>query len=280
MTTPENSLPAEIAEKEAAVRSQLRDFDRVIVAWSGGVDSTLVAYMATEELGVNAFAVTSASVSLKRADLELTKSLAREFGLNHRIIFTDELSQAEYRANPINRCFYCKTSLYTHLESLARELDVSAILNGTNIDDLGDHRPGLIAADNFQVYSPLADQGFTKSDIRILAAYLGLSNAQKPQAACLASRVPYGSHITEEILRQIENAESELERFGFTQFRVRHHDDVARLELDKEEMGRALELGDEIQSAIKACGYRFVALELGGFRSGSLNEGLIQVKHV
>ena len=280
MTMPETELSAEIAEKEAAIRSQLRDYERVIVAWSGGVDSTLVAYMATQELGANALAVTSASVSLKRADLELTKSLANDFGLNHRIIFTDELSKVEYRANPVNRCFYCKTSLYSHLEGLARELEVTAILNGTNVDDLGDHRPGLIAADNFQVHSPLADQGCTKSDIRILAEHLGLSNAQKPQAACLASRVPYGSHITEEILHQIESAESELERFGFTQFRVRHHDDVARLEIDKEEMGRALELADDIQAAIKACGYRFVALELGGFRSGSLNEGLIQVKHV
>ena len=272
-----NALPNVIAEKYASIRESIRDMERVIVAFSGGVDSSLVAHIANQELGENALAVTSASSSLKRSDLQLTKDLAQKWGLHHEVIITDELQKSEYRANPVNRCFHCKTSLYTSLEQLAQERGYKIVLNGTNIDDLGDHRPGLIAAKNFDVRSPLCDAGVTKSEIRTLAAHLGMDNADKPQAACLSSRVPYGSHITESILKQIERAESVLERFGIRQYRVRHHDDVARLEVDKSEMQVVLANADEIQAQIKACGYRFVAMELGGFRSGSLNDGLIHV---
>ena len=250
---------------------------RVIVAFSGGVDSSLVAHIANEVLGNNALAVTSASSSLKRSDLQLTKDLAQKWGLRHEVIVTDELQKSEYRANPVNRCFHCKTSLYTSLEQLAQDRGYKIVLNGTNVDDLGDHRPGLIAAKNFDVRSPLCDAGMTKAEIRVLAAHLGMDNADKPQAACLSSRVPYGSHITESILEQIESAESVLDSFGVRQYRVRHHDDVARLEIDKSEMHIVMDNADEIQAQIKACGYRFVAMELGGFRSGSLNDGLIHV---
>ena len=280
MNSNVTSLPPLLKAKSDDLRKQIRGYEKVLVAWSGGVDSTLVAVVAAEELGKNAVAVTSASVSLKRKDLELTESLAQDLGLNHRIIITDEITNSNYLKNPVNRCFYCKTSLYSHLTDLGEELQIHTVLNGTNVDDLGDHRPGLIAAKNFKVHSPLADSGFTKADIRELADYLGLPNAQKPQAACLASRVPYGSHITQEILEQIEAAESVLENHGFSQFRVRHHDDVARLELIPAEMPKALEKAECLQEEIKQCGYRFVAIELGGFRSGSLNEGVIQVKHV
>ena len=270
-------LDQALKTKYDSIRSSIRAMQRVIVAFSGGVDSSLVAYIAHQELGENALAVTSASSSLKRADLNLTRDLAASWGLNHHVIITDELTKSAYRANPINRCFHCKSSLYTSLEMLAQEQGYDIVLNGTNVDDLGDHRPGLIAAKNFDVRSPLCDAGMTKADIRSLAAYLGMENADKPQAACLSSRVPYGSHITEAILAQIESAETVLESFGIRQFRVRHHDDVARLEVDKSEMPAVLEHADEITAQIKACGYRFVAMELGGFRSGSLNDGLIQV---
>lgn len=266
--------------KYANLRSTLQSMERVIVAFSGGVDSSLVAFVANQELGHDALIVTSASKSLKRSDLGLTRNLAEKWGLNHRVVLTDELSKSGYRSNPVNRCFYCKTSLYSLLDSLAEEEKIEHVLNGTNIDDLGDHRPGLIAAKDHNVRSPLVEAGFSKSDIRELAKHLHLENADKPQAACLSSRVPYGTNIDESILEQIENAEDQLVDLGFTQFRVRHHDDVARIEIPTADMARALELNEAISNRIQSCGYRFVALDLAGFRSGSLNKGILDVVQV
>ena len=268
-------MDAELATKYATLKSNIDDLGRVIVAFSGGVDSSLVAYVAAETLGDDALAVTSGSKSLKRSDLKLAGELADKWGMRHRIIVTDEVLKPEYRANPVNRCFHCKTSLYEALEQIAADEGYDHVLNGTNTDDLGDHRPGLIAARNYEVVSPLVDAGFAKRDIRALAMTLGLENAQKPQAACLSSRFPYGSHITEARLAQVEAAEDALAALGFSQFRVRHHEDVARIEIVAEELPRALELREAIQERVKATGYRFVAVDLGGFRSGSLNEGLI-----
>lgn len=274
------SLSTETQTKYENLRTTIQTMGRVIVAFSGGVDSSLVAYVANQELGDDALIVTSASKSLKRSDLDLTEDLAVKWKLNHRIVLTDELSKAGYRSNPVNRCFYCKTSLYSLLASIAEEESIEYIINGTNVDDLGDHRPGLIAASNYQVRSPLVDTGFTKSDIRELATYLKLENADKPQAACLSSRVPYGTSIDESILEQIESAEDQLAELGFTQFRVRHHSDVARIEIPADDMPRALEMNEAISSRIQACGYRFVALDLAGFRSGSLNKGILDVVQV
>ena len=268
-------MDAELASKYGTLKSNIEQLGRVIVAFSGGVDSSLVAYVAAEALGDNALAVTSGSKSLKRSDLALAGTLAEKWGMRHRIIVTDEVLKPEYRANPVNRCFHCKTSLYDALEQIAADEGYDHVLNGTNTDDLGDHRPGLIAARNYDVVSPLVDAGFAKPDIRALAGSLGLENAQKPQAACLSSRFPYGSHITEARLAQVEAAEDALADLGFSQFRVRHHEEVARIELVAGELPRALELREAIQARIKATGYRFVAIDLGGFRSGSLNEGLI-----
>ena len=263
-------------DKHAALKSFIGGFDSAVVAYSGGVDSSLVAFVTAEMLGSRSLAVTSGSNSLKRDDLALSRELAQRWNMPHRVIVTDELDDPNYRANPTNRCFYCKTSLYTQLAQIADAEGFDAIFNGTNLDDLGDHRPGLIAAKEHGVRSPLAETGFNKADIRELAKTLGLENAQKPQSACLSSRVPYGTAIDAGLLRQIERAESALLALGFSQFRVRHHGDVARLELVATEFEKALARREVIVERLKACGYRFVALDMAGFRSGSLNEGLIE----
>ena len=269
-----------LAAKYEKLQADIRALGRVLVAFSGGVDSSLVAHVAAATLGENALAVTSGSKSLKRSDLKLAGELAEKWGMRHRVIVTDEVANPAYRANPVNRCFHCKTSLYDALARIASEEGFDHILNGTNADDLGDHRPGLQAAANYRVVAPLVDAGFRKADVRALAAELGMENAQKPQAACLSSRFPYGSHITEARLAQVEAAEDALADLGFSQFRVRHHEEVARIELVASELPRALELRTEVERRIKDAGYRYVAVDLGGFRSGSLNEGLIDVVQV
>ena len=260
--------------KYQALKQHITQFESVIVAFSGGIDSSLVAFVAGEVLGRNALAVTSASASLKRSDLALAKRLAEDWGIQHKVIVTDELSKPEYRANPTNRCFHCKTSLYTYLDELAKTDEIEVVLNGTNTDDLGDHRPGLIAANNFEVRSPLAECNFNKADIRALAHELGLENAEKPQAACLSSRFPYGTEITLALLEQVEAAEDVLADMGFNQCRVRHHGDIARLEVPQTLFSLALEKHDELNERISATGYHYVALDLGGFKSGSLNKVL------
>lgn len=264
----------EIEQKYNALKSNLLEYSSAIIAFSGGIDSSLVAFVAGQVLGDKALAVTSASASLKRADLALAKELAKEWGIQHKVIVTDELANPNYRENPANRCFYCKSSLYTYLDDLSTTEHVEVVLNGTNLDDLGDHRPGLLAADNYQVRSPLAECQFHKADIRELSHALGLRNADKPQAACLSSRFPYGTEITLDLLAQVEAAEEVLTELGFQQCRVRHHGDVARLEIAIEQLPQALQLAQELQSKIAATGYHYVALDLGGFQSGSLNKTL------
>ena len=266
--------------KLRSLRDGLGALGSAIVAYSGGVDSSLVAFLAAQVLGGKALAVTSASPSLKRSDLALAKQLAAAWGLAHRVIRTDELSKPAYRANPTDRCFHCKTSLYGALAEIARQEGFNHILNGTNVDDLGDHRPGLAAARDFAVRSPLVEAGVSKAEVRALAAHLGLGNADKPQSACLSSRFPYGAHINAQRLAQVERAEECLAELGFVQYRVRHHEDVARLEVAAQELHRALDLRDELQRRIRGCGYRFVALDLGGFRSGALNEGVIEAVNI
>ena len=264
----------QISEKYLSLKSIINRYDSAVVAFSGGIDSSLVAYVAGEVLGNNALAVTSGSASLKRSDLQLAETLGKDWNLSHEIIVTDELSKPDYRRNPIDRCFHCKTSLYTSLHVICKERGIDVIFNGTNLDDLGDHRPGLMAADNYQVCSPLVEAGFHKSDVRQLANELGLKNADKPQSACLSSRFPYGTSIDEQLLSQVEQAETVLESLGFTQFRVRHHGDLARIEVTEKELEKAMDHRLHINEALGNLGYRYITLDMIGFRSGSLNEGL------
>jgi len=267
-------LAPELERKHQAVRTLLRGLGSSITAFSGGVDSSLVAFLAHQELGARSLAVTSSSESLTRADFDLTRALAAQWGMAYRSIRTREIDNPAYRANPVNRCYYCKSTLYGELAGIARAEGYAAILNGTNADDLGDHRPGLLAAQEFAIRAPLLECGFGKADIRALAAHLGLPNAQKPQAACLSSRVPYGFSISPAMLTQIEKAEAVVKRLGFAQVRVRHHGQIARIEVPAEDLPRILEHREAIERELTGLGYRFVTLDLKGFRSGSLNEGI------
>ncbi len=271
----ENSvLSRELSLKYEALQAYMRNLESVVVAFSGGVDSSLVARVAGHVLKDKALAVTSASDSLKRDDLELTVQLTTVWQIPHKIIHTEELENSHYTANTVNRCYYCKSTLYQDLEKIAKAGKFHHVVNGTNLDDLGDHRPGLLAAREYGVRTPLADCRFSKAEIRKLASHLGMENAKKPQAACLSSRVPYGTAVSRALLNQIERAEIILQRLGFTQCRVRHHDTIARIEILPEEFEIALRHHQQIQERFKACGYQYVTLDLGGFRSGSLNEPL------
>ena len=263
-----------ISDKYEELKRVIKRYSSAVIAFSGGIDSSLVAFVAAEVLGSKALAVTSGSASLKRSDLNLAETLGSAWGINHEVIVTDELSKPDYRSNPVNRCFHCKTSLYSSLAEICKGKKIEVILNGTNTDDLGDHRPGLIAADNYQVCSPLVEAGFTKADVRSLANELGLKNANKPQSACLSSRFPYGTSINEDLLSQVEQSESVLEMLGFTQFRVRHHGELARIEVIETEFNKAMEYRAEIDEGLRRAGYKYISLDLTGFRSGSLNEGL------
>lgn len=264
-------MDPQLQAKSQALLECLRGMNSVVVALSGGVDSSLVAYAANLALGKKALAVTSGSASLKREDLELTRRLTADWGMNHLVIETRELDNPDYSANPVDRCYFCKSTLYEDLARIARQRGFDTVVNGANLDDLSDHRPGMKAGQEFNVRSPLLECGFRKPDIRALSAAYGLPNAEKPQAACLASRFPHGSAISRELLARVERAEQVLQGMGFSQYRVRHHGELARLELVPQEFQAAVDRHAELVAALRACGYTFITLDLAGFRSGSLN---------
>jgi uncharacterized protein len=266
---------SEPVAKERDLSDALSSLDSVVVAYSGGVDSAYLAYIASRTLGDRAFAVTADSPSYPERHRALAIRIAKDFGLHHEIIRTRELDNPDYRANPSNRCYFCKHELYTHLSRIAAERR-AVVVDGNNADDRGDYRPGRQAAREFGVRSPLDEVNLTKDEIRALSRRAGLPTWDEPASACLSSRIPYHTEVTDEKLRTIERAEQAVRALGFRVFRVRHHDEVARVEIARDEMSRALE--PEIAAAIvrelKAVGYRYVTLDLQGYRLGSLNEGL------
>jgi len=266
----------EVLSKRDALLDQLRAAGRLVVAFSGGVDSSYLAWAAREALGDACLAITAVSPSYPLSHRRMAEQVAANFAIPHRFVETREMEREEYRANAPDRCYHCKSELFERLEGVLEEFDFDAIAYGINTDDKGDFRPGHRAAAEHRVLSPFLDAGLSKAEIRALSREVGLPTADLPASACLSSRLPYGTEVTPERLAQVEEGEERLRRLGFRQVRLRHHGDLARVEVAPEELERAFdpEMAAKIAAAIKPLGFRWVSLDLEGYRMGSLNEVL------
>lgn len=270
------NLPPELLAKEAALLASMANVGRVMVAFSGGVDSSYLAWAAHRALGNDCLLVTAVSSSYPESHRTMAEKIVHDFDLPHRFVETHEMESSAYRANAPDRCYHCKSELFETMDRLVTELGFDRIAYGVNLDDLSDYRPGHRAADEHHVMSPLQEANLTKQEIRDLSRAIGLPTADLPASACLSSRLPYGTEVTIERLGQVEEGEEMLRGLGFRQLRLRHHGELARVEIDPMELPRALdiEMTEKIVRAIKSLGFRYVTLDLEGYRMGSLNEVL------
>jgi uncharacterized protein len=260
--------------KQEQLRAIIGSMDSAIVAFSAGVDSTFVAAVAADVLGDRALAVTGVSPSIPASEVAEAKVLAASIGIRHMLLDTSEMDRPGYVENSPQRCYHCKTELYSLLEDMAARDGFAFVLDGCNVDDLGDHRPGRVAAAEHRVRSPLIEAGLSKAEIRELSRERGLPTWDKPAMACLSSRIPYGTPVTVEALDQIGAAEAFLRQLGMRQLRVRHHSDVARIEVEPQDIEAVVANRDRIVTRFKNLGYNYVTLDLAGFRTGSMNESI------
>jgi len=277
VTGTSNTTSEGLRAREAALFDRLRHLPSLIVAYSGGVDSAYLGWAAMQALGERATCITADSASYPERHRMMALETAARFGFRHEIVNTSELENPAYRANNTDRCYHCKHELFTQLTAIAHQRGVAAVADGNNADDRGDYRPGRRAAREFGVISPLDDAGLTKEDIRALSHEAGLPYWDEPASACLSSRVPYFSEVTTEKLQAIESSEQALRALGFRVLRVRHHGDLARIEFGRDEMTRAIEpaMAARIDAALRGCGFKFVTIDVKGYRQGSLNEGIV-----
>ena len=273
-----DALLAPAQAKAAAALARLRGLGSTLVAYSGGVDSALLLSLSVEALGDRAVAFTALSPAVAPDELEGARALARHLGAVHVEKRSGELEDPRYAANPVNRCYFCKTELYTLAGLEARARGLASVVSGTNADELADHRPGLLAAGEHAVVQPLAEAGLTKDEIRALSRQRGLATWDKPQQPCLSSRIPYGTAVTPERLAQLAKSEMALRALGLREFRVRYHGEVARIEVAADELPRLLEVRAGAAAALREAGFRFVSVDLEPFRTGRLNEGLIAIR--
>jgi uncharacterized protein len=273
-------ISASAIEKESRLCALFRELGSVIVAYSGGVDSSYVAHVANSVLGGKALCVTGVSASLPAHMSGEVDRVVKEFGFNHEKIQTDELENPNYQANNSNRCYFCKDELYTKLESLAVTKEIEFIVDGSTVDDLDDYRPGRQAASQHAVRSPLIEVGMTKAEVRALSRRVSLPTWDKPASPCLSSRIAYGTTVTIERLSKVDRGEEILREFGFREFRVRHHDTLVRLEIAQSEMDRVLnrEVVERLSARFRELGFKYVTLDLQGYRPGSMNEVLPKSK--